>query len=87
MKINEEILKRVYQERYAESLDNAANELVHKFFGLTCKHKKDDAENEGLTNAKKCATIVCDEIISQYVEKSSFTPTFYEAVKREIKKI
>jgi len=73
------------QEEY--EMVNAAHELVSKFLGLTTRHKRDKAGNDGFINAKKCATIVCNEIINQYIDKRGFTAEYYKAVKNIIKEI
>lgn len=64
-----------------------ANELTYKFYWLTKELKRETLGNKGLINAKKCALIVCDEIIAQYINKKCYTVQYYKEVKKEIRKI
>lgn len=66
---------------------DTAKKLVIKFFGLLSLHKNDEIVSDVFIKAKKCAIIVCNEIIAQYVDENSYTTKYYKEVKKEIKKL
>jgi hypothetical protein len=65
-----------------------AERLFGKFYYELSQEDGDHTEECTISLlALRCAVACCDEIINQYIDKTSSTPTFYENVKLEIDRL
>jgi len=62
-----------------------ATELVEKFIGYARQDKNKDGHMSGIENAKQCALILCNEMISQ--TDFDWRKQYWQQVRIEIEKL